>query len=311
MHSQYIRLTQRKLFTLTIMFYLLSGCASPAAYQEPIIKFQQASTILIESARTEYKSANRMARNALIDENSEKKADIDIAKLRDSGVISSEDLDVRLNALNALSKHGQLLLALSSSDAPEKAAEAAKSLNSSIVSLNHSIDNLRSAQPSGNIDQAAGAFSKLAALVTKDVLNNKISTALDGAINSSSKPVSALIILIEDDMRALSVKRQKVISAARVRAVDGYRESLNKGADQIKKSVSELKAAEDNWDNNLLVSPTPGLEAMRDAHSQLVDYAKSSKKPQDLSELVDAVDAFSQRVTIVAEAVKAAKAYRE
>jgi hypothetical protein len=293
------------------MFYLLSGCASPAAYQEPIIKFQQASTILIESARTEYKSANRMARNALIDENSEKKADIDIAKLRDSGVISSEDLDVRLNALNALSKHGQLLLALSSSDAPEKAAEAAKSLNSSIVSLNHSIDNLRSAQPSGNIDQAAGAFSKLAALVTKDVLNNKISTALDGAINSSSKPVSALIILIEDDMRALSVKRQKVISAARVRAVDGYRESLNKGADQIKKSVSELKAAEDNWDNNLLVSPTPGLEAMRDAHSQLVDYAKSSKKPQDLSELVDAVDAFSQRVTIVAEAVKAAKAYRE
>lgn len=311
MYSKYLSDTQCKLFTLITIFYLLSGCASPAAYQEPIIKFQQASAVVVESARTEYTSANRMARNAFIDESVENKTDIDIAKLRDSGVISSEDLDVRLNALNALSKHGQLLLALSSSDAPEKAAEAANSLSSSVVSLNSSIANLRSVQPSGKIDQAAGAFSDLAALVVKDVLNKKISKALDRAINSSSKPVSALIVLIDEDMRALAVKRNKAVSAARVRAVDGYRESLSKGADQIKRSASELKFAEDNWDNNLLVSSSPALEAMRDAHSQLVDYAKSSKKPQDLSELVDAVDAFVQRAIIVAEAVKAAKAYRE
>ncbi|WPM25618.1 hypothetical protein OGV25_20820 [Pseudomonas sp. P1B16] len=90
-------------------------------------------------------------------------------------------------------------------------------------------------------DQAAGAFSDLAALVVKDVLNKKISTALDRAINSSSKPVSALIVLIDEDMRALAVKRNKAVSAARVRAVDGYRESLSKGADQIKRSASELK----------------------------------------------------------------------
>ena len=55
----------------------------------------------------------------------------------------------------------------------------------------------------------------------------------------------------------------------------------------------------------MLVSAGPGLDAMRDAHVELVEYAQSSKTPQDFSALVDAVDIFVARASVIAEAIQA------
>ena len=57
----------RKSLWLILLTPLLAGCPKPAAYREPITRFQQASTVVIESARIEYGLTNKRERDALID----------------------------------------------------------------------------------------------------------------------------------------------------------------------------------------------------------------------------------------------------
>ena len=78
--------------------------------------------------------------------------------------------------------------------------------------------------------------------------------------------------------------------------------------DTLKKSASEIKKTEDAWDTlPLLLGAGPGLDAMAEVHQKLVQYAKSSKSPQDLAELVEATDAFVTRAKIIADAIKTIK----
>ena len=50
---------------------------------------------------------------------------------------------------------------------------------------------------------------------------------------------------------------------------------------------------------------------MSDAHQKLAEYAKSSKKPQDLAELVDATDAFVTPTKIIADAIRTIRDAKE
>jgi hypothetical protein len=43
---------------------------------------------------------------------------------------------------------------------------------------------------------------------------------------------------------------------------------------------------------------------MKQAHKTLVSYAKSDKTPQNLEELVAAMDAFTERAKIIADSIK-------
>jgi hypothetical protein len=61
----------------------------------------------------------------------------------------------------------------------------------------------------------------------------------------------------------------------------------------------------------LLLGAGPGLDAMAQAHQKLVDYAKSSKHPQDLAELVEATDAFVTRAKVIADAIKTIREAKE
>ena len=101
---------------------LFVGCANPAAYREPITRFQVASIIVIEGARVEYKIANKRERDAMIDKHVASREKISLKDLNDNNitVLSPEALKVRMAALDAISKHCQLLLALASSDAPQQ-----------------------------------------------------------------------------------------------------------------------------------------------------------------------------------------------
>jgi hypothetical protein len=303
----------RKSLWLILLTLLLAGCPKPAAYREPITRFQQASTVVIESARIEYGLTNKRERDALIDGLVAKRARIDLRTLNDKEIrlFGGDDLAARMAALDALAKHGQLLLILASSDAPTRAKDAANSLDDAIVGLRSSLGNVHS---DAFKNQAQG-FAAIAGEVTKLALEIKISEALDKAIILSEKDVLALIRLLRNDMSALYERRRSILSAARVSATDEYNEQLqvaNPNPDRLQKSASEIKAVEDAWNNlPLLLGAGPGLDAMAQAHEKLVDYAKSSKNPQDLSELIEATDAFVTRATVIADAVKTIREAKE
>lgn len=296
---------------LIFLTMLISGCPDPAAYREPITRFQQASTVVIEGARTEYGLANSAERNAEIDKLVTKKSKIDFEKLKETRLLDPEDLHVRMAALDTLAKHGQLLLILASSDAPTRAKDAANSLDDAIVSLSSSLGN----RPSDKFKSSVEGFATIAGEAAKLALEKKISQALETAIVASEKSVTEILMLIKDDLRTLYERRKSNLSKARTNAVDEYNEELDKkvvNPDALKKAASEIKKIEDAWDTlPLLLGAGPGLDAMAQAHQELVEYAKSSKSPQDLTELVEATDAFVTRAKVIADAIRTIQKARE
>lgn len=226
-------------------------------------------------------------------------------------VLGGDDLAARMAALDALAKHGQLLLTLASSDAPTRAKDAANSLDDAIVDLSSSLGKV----PSDEFKNKAEGFATIAAEVTKLALEAKISQALDKAITLSEKDVLALIRLLRNDMSVLHERRRSILSAARVSATDEYNEELakpNPSPEKLQKAASEIKKVEDAWDNlPLLLGAGPGLDAMAQAHQKLVNYAKSSKNPQDLAELVEATDAFVTQAKVIADAIKTIRETKE
>lgn len=302
-----------KLLYFTFSTLFLAGCVSPAAYKEPITRFQQASTAVIEGARIEYGVTNKRERDAVIDRLVAKKSKIDLKTLNDKEVrlLGVDDLAARMAALDALAKHGQLLLTLSSSDAPARAKDAANSLDDAIVSLKSSLEKA----PPDEFKNKAEGFAVIAAEVTKLALEVKISKALDKAITLSEKDVTDLIKLLKNDMSALHERQRSIISDARVSATDKYNDELakpNPNSEKLKEAASEIKKVEDAWNNlPLLLGAGPGLDAMAQAHQKLVEYAKSSKNPQDLVELVEATDAFVTRAKVIADAIKTIRETKE
>jgi hypothetical protein len=103
-------------YAFVLLTLLLIGCPQPAAYREPITRFQQASTVVIESARINYGIANKGERDAEIDHRVAKGEKITLSDLNDKKLrlLEPNDLAARMAALDALAKHGQLLLTLAS-----------------------------------------------------------------------------------------------------------------------------------------------------------------------------------------------------
>jgi hypothetical protein len=284
---------------------LLAGCVTPAAYKEPITRFQQASTVVIEVARIEYNDANGRERNALIDDYAAKRLRIDLTTLNSEEIrlLGADDLAARMAALDALSKHGQLLLALASSDAPTRAKAAANSLDEAVVGLSKSLGNT----PSDEFKAKAGAFTAIAGEIVKLALDKKITEALDKAIISSKNDIPALISVLREEMSALHVRRRAILSNARVAATDDYNDLVKAKASDaaLQKAAAEIKKTEQEWDRlPLQLGAGPSFDAMTNAHLKLVEYAESPKKPQDLSELVDAIDVFVGSAKIIADSIK-------
>lgn len=287
----------------------LTGCPKPAAYKEPITRFQQASAVVIEGARVEYASANERERDALIDRLVQDKKPITLKAVTDKEfvLLTSADLDARMKALNALSKHGQLLLALASSDAPVRAKDAANSLGDAISNLSTS---LKDSSVSNTLfkDNATG-FAAIAGEIVELVLNSKINEALDKSITASEQHVTSMIRLLSSELELIYERRKSNLSTRRVAAIDKYQEAQRKmDIISMKKTAEEIKTSENNFDKlPLLLGSGTSLDAMSDAHQELVSYAKSPKHPQDLASLNEALDTFITRARVVADSINKIK----
>ncbi|MBD9630647.1 hypothetical protein [Pseudomonas sp. PDM19] len=306
-------------FLLSAVF-LLAGCVTPASYTDPIIKYQKASTIVIESARTQYTLANKKSRDALIDQLTAKNERITFKSIEQSKLISADALQVRMDALDTLAKHGELLLALASNDSADKAVTSARKLSTAVSSLKGAVNESQGVNGSRATENLAGPFAELAGKIASMVIEQKINAELKSAINQSNKKVDALIDSIEEDMRNLYAAQRSDLVIARQVSVDDYN-CQSEGAackddngkpikvskypaSERKKTASEVKAVEDKWDAFITTNPAPGFNAMRDAHSQLVTYANSSKSPQDFAQLTEAMDVFVSRAVMISESIE-------
>lgn len=294
-------------YPCVFMALFFAGCAAPLAYQQPVANFQKASVIVIENARAEYKNANKSERDLEIDSRADNRQKIDAATLDSDDLVlySSDALSIRMAALDAISKHGQLLLVLAGSDAPEHARNAAVSLESSLEGLGKTLG----MSTSKGFNSKAEGFAAIEGEIIRLILNQRITEALDKAILSSDAHLKPLISLLKDEYEINAERRRIRLSKSRIMAIDRYNDKLSHkhvSAEKLKNAAEEIKKAQDAWENFALVNRAEieGFSAMLKAHQELVDYAKSAKGPGDFSALVESTETFAADARAVAEAIR-------
>lgn len=283
---------------------LLSGCSSTYGYKKPISDFQNASSIVTESARVYIIQLNKTQRDAYVDRQVNESNQIKLSEIEELQAFFPEEIETRLGALSELSKYGDLLGQLANSEAPEQITSNAEELANSLEKLKKNIGSL---SESGNAN-FKGAFSPAALLigeVARFAVEIKIQEALDKAILDGEKPIKNLIRVIRDDLVMAYQLKRNALSNNRVIYVDGYEAERLKGSDidRLRKRGDEIKSVLDVWETFPTSNPSEGLDAMATGHSALVDYAKSPKKIEDLAAFAAQMETFVARAKRVGNAV--------
>ena len=282
----------------------LNGCSSTTGYKKPIGDFQNASSIVTESARIYVTQLNKTQRDAYIESQVSKARQIKLTEIERLQVFSPGAIEARLGALNKLSKYGELLLQLANSDAPEKITSNAGDLAESLKKLERNVNDL-SANGDTGFKGALGPAALLIGEVARYAVEKKIQEALDKAILGGEEPINNLIRVIRDDLETAYELKRTAVTASRVIYVDGYEAERLKGRDvaSLRRRGDEIKSVLDVWEVLPTSNPSEGLDAMAAAHSALADYAKSQKKSEDLTTFAAQMETFVARAKRVGNAV--------
>ncbi len=291
---------------LIIVLSIIAGCASTEGYKRPITKFQDASSVVINSTRLYLNELNKVERNAYIDKKTAKKEQIILAEIEKRQVFSPEQIVLRLKTLESLSKYGELLGQLASSDAPERITSNAESLGAALTKL--STDISRTAEGT-QFSQAIGPVTTIVGEITSLAVEKKIQEALDKAVREGETPVLKLIETIRNDIVIAYERKRQAFSDKRVAIIDKYNSELKKinegkgNVDKLGKYADELKSHLNLWEMLPTSNPENGLSAMRIAHKALVDYVKSDKNEINLADFVEAMEVFVSRARRIGMAV--------
>lgn len=288
-----------------ILLVLLNGCSSTAGYKKSISDFQNASSVVTDSARIYVTKLNKTQRDAYVDRQVSEAKQIKLSEVEKLQVFSPEAIETRLGALNELSKYGELLGHLANSDAPEKITSNAGDLADSLEKLEKNIKNL-DANGNTNFKGAFGPAALLIGEVARFAVEKKIQAALDKAILGGEEPLKNLIRVIRDDLVIAYQLKRTAVSDSRSIYVDGYERERLKGRDvvRLRERGEEIKSVLNVWEAFPTSNPSEGLDAMATAHSALVDYARSKKKNEDLAAFAAQMETFVARAKRVGNAVQ-------
>jgi len=212
--------------------------------------------------------------------------------------------------LAQLASYGDLLSKLANSDAPERAKAGAVGLGEALKNLTNTVDGLTGADDAA-FKGAVGPVSRIIGEVIKFVLEQKIKDALNKAINEGEEPINNLIRVIRSDISNAYERKRSSMSDMRVLFVDEYNREMQKGAaadaEKLKLFADRIREHEDRWEIFASANPADGLDAMAQAHSALVKYAKSGQKITDLESLVSAMEDFAARAKVIGQAIQELK----
>lgn len=286
---------------------LMTGCASTAGYKKPISDFQNASSVVTQSAGIYVTQLNKTQRDAYIDQQVSNNEQIKLTEIEKLQVFTPEGIETRLTALKELASYGELLAQLANSDAPERITDNAKDLAESLDKLGGHVNELSGGGDAG-FKGAFGPASLIMSEVARFSVEKKMQKALDKAVLDGEKPITNLLHAIKTDLAMAYELKRNAVTNTRVIYIDGYDEEHQKGnkanLDVLRQRGDKIKSALDAWEGLPTSNPSEGLDAMVVAHRALVDYAKSSKKPADLKELADQMEIFGERAKRVGSAVR-------
>jgi hypothetical protein len=286
---------------------LITGCRN-AGFRDPIAKFQSAASVVIASTRLYVTELNKVERDHYIAGQLSEKGQISLLELEKVQVFSPEGLQARLDAMDQLAAYGSLLAKLANSNAPERVTAEAQGLGEALTGLSSTVSGLTHSEDA-DFKSAVGPVATIVGEILGLIVEKKIKDALEKAVKQGEAPVNKLLVAIRGDMTRAYQRRQSALSLLRKTLVTEYNLEALKGAasdpEKLRLLAERVKAHEDRWENFVKANPEEGLDAMAKAHSALVTYAKSGQKVNDLSSLVEAMEAFATRAANIGRAIQA------
>jgi hypothetical protein len=291
-----------------LAFVLLAaqiGCGNDD-YTKPIKQFQDASAVVIASARQTYQQMNQVEENAEQDRQVFEKEPVDEKKIKAKDIITQDEIHVRLRTLDQLSRYTSALADLAALKAPAGVTKQFQDVNSAFTSLAKDAEKLGGTSTIFDNAKFSGIMSAATIAVgtiVRAIEEHKARREIEQQIRDHDGDINALIKLLGDELDVAYQRRKQADSEERVFLTNNLK---TEGDPALRLFLGErLK----NWRNRQTAladaNPQPSVDAMQKAHKALVAYVTSDKSPKNLSELYAAAQDFFSRVQPLAEATAA------
>lgn len=327
--------------TVTLLFLALngSGCVT-ANFKEPITAFQQSIDTANITIGTYYTELNQFERELYLEERL--LADIDDDKKKEvmmyeggkptpilGQTFSAESIKARTDAIALLGIYSRRLAELAGSDSPTRFAKGTKVLGENLAQLENTFKSLSKSNDSTASkpnDSTALSYTEpirtIVSVVGQMFLESRRDEALTAAIQKGAQPVREVLDLLENDLVNIIAPLQRTGTMQiladsinyynRLIKMNEYKAMNPQQRYQARqKALDDIRRAAERYEIALTFNPSGLVHGMKEAHEALVKYAQSDRKPENLAELVSAMEVFDNRVRQIAVAVLQLRDLRE
>jgi hypothetical protein len=287
--------------------------AEKATLETVTQQFQQATAAVIASARDFFAKMNAVEQNGSLDELAFERKPINKEAIDQIQIVSPQELKVRTDALDALSKYTTDLASLAGGASLKTFGQNLQGLSKNLKQTATDAASLpgvpkasflKNKEFPGLIGEAVTAIGGLAALIEGRKAQNEIKAQ----ILANDKTLTAISEAIGEEI-GLAYERQRNKDSARERNLTiEYNNSLT-GSDVFLSLllVQQVEASRAQMAALANANPAKAVAAMQKAHSAMVQYVASGKRMADLESLVVAVGGFSSAAQSSQPASAAAK----
>ncbi|WP_309894474.1 hypothetical protein [Archangium sp.] len=297
---------------LALVLALAPGCKTPGSYREPVARFQTGTAQASLALGQYYAGMNRFERDMYLDE-----------RLYDTGLevlatdargqptpllgslFSPESIQARMDAIVLLGLYAERLATLAGAQSPGKLPEGSRVLGQQLGALGQQLEGL-SKKGDGSASKYVAPVTTLVGVLGSLYLENKQGQALQQGIERGEPQVRAIIDLLEADLvEVLGPQRLTGAKQALAARVVFYNTHKDKLALAERRAVLEdIRRASEDYEALVVANPVELARALRDAHEELVRFARAGRSVESFAELSAAMQAFQGRVEVAASAVQ-------
>lgn len=231
--------------------------------------------------------------------------DVDDKLLADT--FSPESIILRQQVFSVLTSYTDALGAIAGSTADQEWQKAVSDLRQSAVGLAGTLQSLRNQESD---DQLVGAISEPAAALVSavgtQIINMQRSQALDRIVTDADPAIAAIMRVLRNDLEIVFAQRRTGLEEPLTDLALRYREVQQQAYSPAREQqrtllLTGLQSAVADYKRLGKMESQIGnaIDALDQAREELVSYARSSKTPQNLAQLVGAMD----RAAAIAEAL--------
>jgi hypothetical protein len=303
-----LRTAKPKVVLLCIVLGALSACG-PEDYQKPIQQFQDASSVLIASAKTFLNNVNTTEQNALIERLSFEREAINPQQMNEVNLITQEEINIRVQTMDQLSQYTVNLATLAQGKGTASVGQKTQDLSKSLQQLAKDAGSLPAAKSTildntkfaGAVSAAATAVGQIAQFFAE----KKARKEIEKAVRDNDGEVTALIDLLGAEIEAAYARQQSTLDAESVYLYRTYNDQrTNTDAVLMLALADRLEAYRQHRQTLQAADPGPSVLAMTKAHTALVEFVNSDKDPKTLSQLVTFVQDFASKAQPLGQAVQ-------